>query len=113
MARRWWGYGYATEAAQAALAYAFIVLKRDRVISLIRPENRASLRGAERIGERGWWGASSMLGGRCCAMGLKGRSTQRGQRSGTGALRGRFSLVQQAGLRSHSQRAERKMSDAL
>jgi RimJ/RimL family protein N-acetyltransferase len=52
LARRWWGNGYATEGARAALAHAFTVLKKDRVISLIHPENRASIRVAERIGER-------------------------------------------------------------
>jgi RimJ/RimL family protein N-acetyltransferase len=52
LARRWWGQGYATEGARAALAYAFGVLGRDRVISLIDPDNRASIRVAERIGER-------------------------------------------------------------
>ena len=49
--RRWWGNGYATEGAAAALTYAFTVLKKDRVISLIHPENLASIRVAERIGE--------------------------------------------------------------
>jgi RimJ/RimL family protein N-acetyltransferase len=52
LARRWWGYGYATEGAQAALAHAFDVWRQDRVISLIHPENQASIRVAERIGER-------------------------------------------------------------
>jgi RimJ/RimL family protein N-acetyltransferase len=52
LARRWWGHGYATEAARAALAHAFTVLERDHVISLIQPENRASIRVAEKIGER-------------------------------------------------------------
>ncbi len=52
LARRWWGNGYATEGARAALAYAFTILKMDRVISLIYPENQASIRVAERIGER-------------------------------------------------------------
>jgi RimJ/RimL family protein N-acetyltransferase len=52
LARRYWGYGYATEAAREALAYAFTTWKRERVISLIHPENRASIRVAERIGER-------------------------------------------------------------
>ena len=52
LARRFWGQGYATEAGRAALAYAFTVLEKDRVISLIYPENRASIRVAERIGER-------------------------------------------------------------
>jgi len=51
LARRWWGRGYATEGAHAALAHAFTVWHKDRVISLIHPENRASIRVAERIGE--------------------------------------------------------------
>jgi RimJ/RimL family protein N-acetyltransferase len=51
LARRFWGQGYATEAGRAALAYAFTVLEKDRVISLIHPENRASVRVAERLGE--------------------------------------------------------------
>ena len=52
LVRRWWGHGYATEAARVALGYAFKVLRRERVISLINPENLASIRVAERIGER-------------------------------------------------------------
>jgi RimJ/RimL family protein N-acetyltransferase len=52
LARRWWGHGYATEAARAALAYAFDVWRKERVISLIHPDNAASIRVAERIGER-------------------------------------------------------------
>jgi RimJ/RimL family protein N-acetyltransferase len=51
LARRYWGHGYATEAAREALAYAFTTWKRERVISLIHPENRASIRVAEGIGE--------------------------------------------------------------
>ena len=51
LARRFWGQGYATEAGRAALAYAFTVLEKDHIISLIYPENRASIRVAERIGE--------------------------------------------------------------
>jgi RimJ/RimL family protein N-acetyltransferase len=47
----WWGNGYATEAARAALAYAFTALERDRIISLINPENHRSVRVAERLGE--------------------------------------------------------------
>ena len=52
LARRYWGHGYATEGARAALDYAFTVLKRERVINLIYWENRASIRVAERLGER-------------------------------------------------------------
>lgn len=49
---RVWGRGYATEGAEAALAFAFRDLGRDHVISLIRPDNLRSIRVAERIGER-------------------------------------------------------------
>jgi RimJ/RimL family protein N-acetyltransferase len=52
LARCSWGLGYATEAAQAALEHAFTVWHRERVISLINPENRASIRVAEKLGER-------------------------------------------------------------
>jgi RimJ/RimL family protein N-acetyltransferase len=52
LARHAWGNGYATEAARSALAHAFSALQMDRVISLIHPENRASIRVAERVGER-------------------------------------------------------------
>ncbi|MGH7487578.1 MAG: GNAT family N-acetyltransferase [bacterium] len=51
LARRWWGHGFATEGARAALDYAFATWKRDRVISLIYPENHLSIRVAERLGE--------------------------------------------------------------
>jgi RimJ/RimL family protein N-acetyltransferase len=52
LARRFWGQGYATEGAKAALAHAFTVWRRDHVISLIHPKNLPSIRVAERIGER-------------------------------------------------------------
>jgi RimJ/RimL family protein N-acetyltransferase len=52
LARRWWGQGFASEGARAALGHAFGVLKKDRVISLVNPENHASIRVVERIGER-------------------------------------------------------------
>jgi RimJ/RimL family protein N-acetyltransferase len=52
LARRFWGNGYATEGARAALAYAFTVLDKDRVISLIHPDNQPSIRVAERLGEK-------------------------------------------------------------
>jgi RimJ/RimL family protein N-acetyltransferase len=51
LARRWWGHGFATEGARAALAHAFTHLNKDRIISLIRAENRNSIRVAERLGE--------------------------------------------------------------
>ena len=50
--RRFWGRGFATEAARASVAYAFEALDQTRVISLIAPENVNSIRVAERLGER-------------------------------------------------------------
>jgi RimJ/RimL family protein N-acetyltransferase len=50
--RDFWGRGYATEAAQVALDYAFDRLGQTRVISLIQPDNRASIAVALRLGMR-------------------------------------------------------------
>ncbi|HEY6328507.1 MAG TPA: GNAT family N-acetyltransferase [Blastocatellia bacterium] len=51
LARSAWGNGYATEGAQRALEYTFNDLQQDQIISLIHPENSASIRVAERLGE--------------------------------------------------------------
>jgi ribosomal-protein-alanine N-acetyltransferase len=45
-----WGKGYAPEAAKACIEFAFEHAKVDHVISLIRPENLASRRVAEKNG---------------------------------------------------------------
>lgn len=52
LAREHWGNGYATEAAQAAISFAFEQLGAAHVISVIRPDNYGSIRVAERLGER-------------------------------------------------------------
>ena len=52
--RDFWGQGLATEAAIACRDWAFANLETDRVISLIRPENLASRRVAERNGMKVW-----------------------------------------------------------
>lgn len=52
LAREHWGNGYAREAATAALRHAFDQMGRERVISLIRPDNLRSIAVAEAIGER-------------------------------------------------------------
>jgi len=52
LAREHWGHGYAREAAAAALQHAFEGLQRERVISLIRPQNRRSIAVAEALGCR-------------------------------------------------------------
>jgi RimJ/RimL family protein N-acetyltransferase len=47
-----WGRGYATEAAQSCVDYAFSDLGAERIIALVRPENKSSCRVAEKIGMR-------------------------------------------------------------
>ena len=47
-----WGHGYATEAARAAVEFAWIELGAEQLISLIAPDNVASQRVAERLGMR-------------------------------------------------------------
>jgi RimJ/RimL family protein N-acetyltransferase len=49
--REFWGKGYATEAGRRALEYGFNELDKPHIISLIHPENHASIRVAERLGE--------------------------------------------------------------
>ncbi|HEV7765216.1 MAG TPA: GNAT family N-acetyltransferase [Thermoanaerobaculia bacterium] len=51
MGRLSWGKGYAPEAARACIDYAFNVMGRDHLISLIDPLNVNSIRVAEKIGE--------------------------------------------------------------
>jgi RimJ/RimL family protein N-acetyltransferase len=46
-----WGQGYATEAAAAAMRYAFLTQPLDRLISNIDPDNVASQSVARRLGE--------------------------------------------------------------
>lgn len=52
LGRESWGRGYATEGARRALDFAFNEMGRDHVISLIHPQNAASVKVAERLGER-------------------------------------------------------------
>jgi len=52
LARESWGKGYATEGARRALEYAFTEMGREHVISLIHPQNKNSIRVAERLGEK-------------------------------------------------------------
>ena len=52
LAHRYWGRGYAFEAATAALRVAFATLDWARAVSLISPPNLRSIRLAERLGAR-------------------------------------------------------------
>ena len=47
-----WGHGFATEAAAAALEWVWAHTQIDRIISLIAPDDRRSMRIATKIGER-------------------------------------------------------------
>jgi RimJ/RimL family protein N-acetyltransferase len=47
----YWGQGYASEAARAALDYAFLTQPVERIISCIDPGNAASQAVARRLGE--------------------------------------------------------------
>jgi RimJ/RimL family protein N-acetyltransferase len=52
LGRAYWGRGFATEAARASMDAAIRVLGVDHLISVIHPDNAASIRVAERLGER-------------------------------------------------------------
>jgi len=49
-----WGRGYATEGGRAALDHAFTELGRDRVVSIVHPENAASIAVMTRLGIEPW-----------------------------------------------------------
>jgi RimJ/RimL family protein N-acetyltransferase len=51
LGRAWWGRGYATEAARAAMDWGFEHLPVDELVSLIQPDNAASIAVAEKLGE--------------------------------------------------------------
>jgi [ribosomal protein S5]-alanine N-acetyltransferase len=50
LAKKYWGQGLATEAARGIRDYGFDVLGFERLVSLIKPENVASQRVAEKCG---------------------------------------------------------------
>jgi RimJ/RimL family protein N-acetyltransferase len=52
LVRSAWGSGYATEAARAAMEWAWANLEAEQLISLIHPENAGSMRVAGRLGMR-------------------------------------------------------------
>ena len=51
LGRDFWGYGYASEAASAAISFAFATQPLDRIISCIDPDNTPSQAVARRVGE--------------------------------------------------------------
>jgi RimJ/RimL family protein N-acetyltransferase len=73
LGKEYWGQGFASEGARRALAYAFEEMNQERVISLIHPENQASVKVAERLGEK-LEGASELFGQKLLIYGI-GRET--------------------------------------
>ena len=65
LGREHWGRGYATEAARASAASAREALGVAHLVSLIHPDNAASIRVAEKLGFRpeGRMGAALVFGG--------------------------------------------------
>lgn len=61
LGRKWWGHGYATEAATAAMRWGFREVGFDDLISLIDPNNAASIAVASRLGET-LRGGTTLLG---------------------------------------------------
>ena len=64
-----WRNGFATEAALASLGWAWDHVETDHIISLIQPDNVASIRVAEKIGER-LEGDYEMNGTTMCVYGI-------------------------------------------
>jgi ribosomal-protein-alanine N-acetyltransferase len=52
LAKKFWGFGLATEAARVSLRYGFETLRLDRIVAVVQPENGASCRVIEKIGLR-------------------------------------------------------------
>ncbi|MBA4495739.1 GNAT family N-acetyltransferase [Paenactinomyces guangxiensis] len=50
LAKKYWGQGYASEAAAAFRDYAFTKLKIKRLVCIIQPDHLASIKVAEKIG---------------------------------------------------------------
>jgi RimJ/RimL family protein N-acetyltransferase len=61
-----WGHGFATEAARAALGWAWDHVDTDHIISIIEPGNVRSIRVAEKIGEQ--YEATDFLDGKTVAI---------------------------------------------
>ncbi|GAA0526055.1 RimJ/RimL family protein N-acetyltransferase [Rhizomicrobium palustre] len=64
LGRPFWGYGYATEAGAAAMAYAFLTQPDDHIVSNIDPANTPSQAVAKRLGESKGPEAELVIGGK-------------------------------------------------
>jgi len=80
LARASWGRGYATEAAQRLMRYAFTEMNRDHLISCIAPDNVSSVKVAERLGET-VEGETELLGKRVLIYGISRDQWESNQRT--------------------------------
>lgn len=80
LARSNWGKGYATEAAQRLMRYAFTEMNRDHLISCIAPDNISSAKVAERLGET-VEGETELLGKRVLIYGISRDQWESNQRT--------------------------------
>jgi RimJ/RimL family protein N-acetyltransferase len=63
LGKQYWGNGYASEAAEAAIRYGFLTQPLDKIISCIAPENFPSQAVARRVGETKGERANLRIGG--------------------------------------------------
>jgi RimJ/RimL family protein N-acetyltransferase len=69
LGRPWWGRGYATEAARAAMDWGFREIGFTDLLSLIDPDNHASIAVATRLGES-LRGEAEVMGNRVLLYGI-------------------------------------------
>lgn len=79
LGRAWWGHGYATEAARAAMDWGFEQFDFSDLISLIDPDNTASIAVATRLGES-LRGETDLLGNRVLIYGISRGEWEAGRR---------------------------------
>jgi RimJ/RimL family protein N-acetyltransferase len=78
LGRDWWGHGFATEAAQAAMDWGFREIGFADLLSLIDPANAASIAVAAHLGES-LRGETDLLGNRVLIYGISRTDWQAGQ----------------------------------
>lgn len=79
LGRAWWGRGYATEAARAAIDWGFEQIGFSDLLSLIDPDNAASIAVATRLGES-LRGETDLWGNRVLIYGISRAEWEAGRR---------------------------------